>query len=166
MKTVFLYERSFRQKYATSHPHDGYEGSEAELAWLFAKRQPPPLSRVWIACADCEQRLAVRYEPSAAPLFCAAGGVLNAHITTLALGYVALQVFSVDYLEAERRGASRGWPEIPEAIRPGIVAIWPIKGTVEWPPPCFPRAHWDRLVTWAGALRWDSEAEPIRFVAR
>lgn len=160
-KTSFLLERSFRQKYARCI-HDGYEGSEPELAWLYASHQPPPMARVWLACVDCDHRLPLQYEPSWVPLLCRDGSTMNAHITTFALGYVAFQVFSVDYLAAEQRGARRGWPEIPETIRPGILPVWPVTGPVDWPPPAFPWANWDQLVTWAGALRWESDKKPIR----
>jgi hypothetical protein len=158
VKTSFLFERSVRQKYP-QRPVDGTPGSAAELAWLWKQRTPPPKSLVWLACFDCQHSLAVTYEPSGAPLLCRDGSIMAGHLVTIALGYVAFQCFVVDFLAAELAGAWRGWPPMPENIRPGIVPIWPNPTSMDWPPPAFTRESWDKLVTWDGALRTGGNVE-------
>jgi hypothetical protein len=157
VKTVFLFERSVRQKHV-QRPHDGTTGSDAELAWLFQHREPPPMSLVWMSCYDCQQRLAITYEPSGAPLICRDGSIMPGSLVTFALGYVAFQVFSVDFIAAELNGAWRGWPPMPEKLRTGIIPIWPNPRPMDWPPPVFKQESWDKLVTWDGALRPEQRA--------
>jgi hypothetical protein len=152
VKTSFLFERSIRQKHP-QRPHDGAPGSPAELAWLRTNLEPPPKSLVWIACYDCQHRLATTYEPSGAPLFRADGGTMPGFLVTIALGFVVFQVFTVDFVAADLAGAWRAWPPIPEHLRPAIVPIWPDPKPIDWPPPAFTRETWDKLVTWDGILR-------------
>ncbi len=152
VKTAFLFERSVRQKYR-QRPLDGTPGSDAELAWLWKHQTPPPKALVWLACYDCEHSLAVTYEPSVAPLMCADGSVMPGHLVTIALGFVAFQVFTVDFVAAEVAGAWRGWPSMPDKIQPGIVQVWPHPVPMRWPTPAFKRDDWNALVTWDGALR-------------
>jgi hypothetical protein len=49
----------------------------------------------------------IHYAPSSAPLPTPNGGEVVGHFTTLAIGFAAFQVFSVDFVEAEvpMRGA-------------------------------------------------------------
>ena len=53
VKTVLLLELAFRQMYPASRPVEGYQASPPELAWLRARTEPPPRSRVWLGCWDC-----------------------------------------------------------------------------------------------------------------
>lgn len=58
---------------------------------------------VWLACWDCKTASAVsrasmlNYAPSAAPLPTPDGGQVVGQFTTLAIGFAAFQVFTVDY---------------------------------------------------------------------
>lgn len=47
----------------------------------------------------------VNYEPSSAVLPTADRAALAGHLTTFSLGFVAFQVFTVDFLAAEQHGA-------------------------------------------------------------
>ncbi len=157
VKTVFLLELAFRQKYP-GRAVAGYVATGAEMAWLRAKVEPPPGSMVWIGCWDCQQRAPVRYEPSGAPVPATDGGTVAGHIATFTLGFVAFQVFSLDFVAAEARGADvwRWKWEPPEALRPALPRIWPAQRVVPdlpWPPHCFRREEWRRLVTWDEARR-------------
>jgi hypothetical protein len=68
VKAVLLLELALRQIYPGSRPVQGYEASPPELAWLRARSEPPPRSRVWLGCWDCQQTVPVRYAPSSALL--------------------------------------------------------------------------------------------------
>ena len=102
VKTVLLLELAFRQMYPASRPAEGYEASQPEFAWLRASSEPPPRSRVWMGCWDCQQTVPVRYAPSSAPLPTPDGSRVEGHFATFTLGYVAFQVFTVDYVAAGR----------------------------------------------------------------
>jgi hypothetical protein len=164
VKTVFLLEFAFRQRYR-NRSVAGYLATELEMAWLRAKEQPPPNSMVWIGCWDCEQKAPARYEPSAASVPAAMGDAVAAHVATFTLGFVAFQVFSLDFVAAEARGAdiwSWTW-EPPEALRAALPRIWPpqlVVPDVSWPPSCFRRDDWRRLVTWDEARRPPGHQSP------
>ena len=155
VKTVFMLELAFRYRYPGRRPILGYQLSEPELAWLWKKGEPPPRSRVWLACADCQFKTAVRYEHSGAPLPVPGRDPLVGHLTTIAIGFVALQVHTVNFVEAEEHRAR--WflpPPCPATISKAIDPIWPDPiRTPNWPKACFAMDDWDRLVTWQGALR-------------
>ena len=106
VKTVLLLELAFRQMYPASRPAEGYEASQPEFAWLRASSEPPPRSRVWMGCWDCQQAVPVRYAPSSAPLPTPDGSRVEGHFATFTLGYVAFQVFTVDYVAAGQHQAS------------------------------------------------------------
>jgi hypothetical protein len=169
VKTIYLVELASRQQYPGTRPVEGYVPSQAEVGWLLAqvegppvKAKPPPRSMVWLACwnylAPGAQRASMlHYAPSTAPLPARDGGSeVAGHFTALAVGFAAFQVFSVDYLERERRQAV-GWnPGPPEGIGAAISLIWPHRlraGDVAWPPPAFPYDSFDRLSNWDMALR-------------
>ncbi len=98
----------------------------------------------------------VHYAPSSAPVRTPDGGAVVGQFTTLAIGFAAFQVFSIDYVEADRRDAE-GWnPDPPDSIARQMRLIWPQRlyaGDVEWPPPAFPNNQLDRLANWDMALR-------------
>jgi hypothetical protein len=163
VKTVFLLEFAFHQRYR-NRSVAGYLATEPEMAWLRAKEQPPPNSMVWIGCWDCEQKVPARYEPSAASVPAAMGDAVAAHVATFTLGFVAFQVFSLDFVAAEARGAdiwSWTW-EPPEALRAALPRIWPqlVVPDLSWPPSCFRRDDWRRLVTWDEARRPPGHQSP------
>jgi hypothetical protein len=51
---VLLLELSARQQYQRQRPNVGYQPSVAELAWLSARDEPPPRSRVWLGAFDSQ----------------------------------------------------------------------------------------------------------------
>ena len=141
--------------YPASRPAEGYEASQPEFAWLRARAEPPPRSLVWLGCWDCQQATPVRYAPSSAPLPAPDGSQVEGHFATFTLGYVAFQVFTVDYVAADQHRLPCGTPRtaIPG---PGAARIWPPllrQQKVSSPPQAFAAPDWDRLVTWDGALR-------------
>jgi hypothetical protein len=157
VKTVFLLELAFQQKY----PHravGGYVASAAEMRWLREEGTPPPESIVWLAWWDCERQVPVRYEPSGAHLPTSDGSEIAAHVATFSLGFVAFQVFSVDFAAARAHGADVwkwSWRP-PRPMYDALPSIWPPKEVahdVTWPPAAFRRADWRRLVTWDEARR-------------
>jgi hypothetical protein len=141
---------------------EGYAPSEVELALMWRDRQPPPRSRVWLGCWDCEQSKAVNYEPSTAALPTADGSQVTGHLATLALGYVAFQVFTVDPLAAEQHQAVEWNDHVPKPLSSYLARIWPqpqpLVPHVAWPQRQFAPDEWPRLVTWDGKLRQDGMA--------
>lgn len=154
VKTVLLFELAVRQKYPSSRLTQGYRASAAELAWLWAENQPPPRALVWMACWDCRSSTAVMYEPSEAVLPTADGRPIAGHLTTIAVGFVALQVFTVDFVAADELGAVAWNSDVPSSLRSAVDRIWPSRADeVAWPRPAFANDSWSRLVTWDGVLR-------------
>ncbi len=110
VKTVLLLELALRQMYPVSRSAEGYQASQPEFAWLRAKSEPPPRSLVWLGCWDCQQAIPVRYAPSSAPLPTPDRSRVKGHMATFTLGFVAFQVFTVDYVAADQHQASSGTP--------------------------------------------------------
>jgi hypothetical protein len=67
VKTIFLLELAICQKYPGTRPVEGYLATAPEMAWMFAKLEPPPRSWIWLGCWDCQQEVPVNYAPSRAP---------------------------------------------------------------------------------------------------
>jgi hypothetical protein len=164
IKTVYLVELAARQQFSGARRIEGYTPSVAEVGWLLdqlerrpaAQIEPPPRSMVWLACWDCEQQRVLNYAPSSAPLRAPTGGTVVGQFTTLALGFAAFQVFTVDYVEAELREAEIWNTRAPTSIRAALPRIWPhllAADPVIWPPPAFSNAEFDRLASWDNALR-------------
>jgi hypothetical protein len=98
---------------------EGYQPSISERGWLLAQLEqhharliePAPRTMVWLASWDCKTEDAVNrvsvvnYAPSSAPLPTPDGGEVVGQFTTLATGFAAFQVFTVDYVEADHREA-------------------------------------------------------------
>ena len=126
-----------------------------ELAWLRERNEPPPRSMVWLGCWDCEREIPVNYQPSDAPLPTADATKLAGHPATFTLGYVAFQVFSVDFVAAEVHGAEVWNTRPSEQLREALMRIWPQQlapQDVEWPGAAFRGEDWPRLVRWDGRL--------------
>lgn len=112
----------------------------------------------WLGAWDCQRKVPVNYEPSSAQLPTASGTPLSGHLTTFTLGYVAFQVFTVDYIAAEQHGAVVWNTHVPDTLAQALTRIWPQQPhtpTITWPPAAFRRDDWRRLVTWDGKLRPD-----------
>jgi len=153
VKTVLLLELSFRQHYPNSRLVPGYVASEAEFAWLWRERRPPPRSLVWLGCWDCRSSTPMRYEPSVAPVP-SNGASLKGHFTTFSVGFVVFQVFTVDFVAADHDGATLWNTSVPRSLEAALARIWPApRRTVSWPGPMLPYDEWARLVTWDGVLR-------------
>ncbi len=103
-----------------------------------------------------EQATPVRYAPSSAPLPASDDSQVEGHFATFTLGYVAFQVFTVDYVAAGRHQASAWNDHVPTSLAQALPRIWPpllVQPEVSWPPQAFGAPAWDRLVTWDRALR-------------
>ncbi len=153
-KTVWLLELAARQMFPEGWRVPGYVATQPEFAYFWAEKKPPPRALVWLGCWDCQSRTPLMYQPAMATVPTADGTELVGHLTTLAIGYVALQVFSVDFVAADVHGAALWNTQAPAALNPGLTRIWPVlKPNVEWPRAMFAREDWQALVTWDGALR-------------
>jgi hypothetical protein len=98
----------------------------------------------------------VCYEPSSAILPTADSLPVEGHLTTFTLGYVAFQVFSVDFLAAEQHKAEVWNTHVPGSLSGHLVRIWPkqlVTPGVSWPLQQFTSDEWHRLVNWDSALR-------------
>src|SRR6266566_472168 len=158
VKTVLLLELAFRQMYPGERPVAGYAPSEVELAYMWRYSVPPPRSMVWLGCWDCQKSKPVVYEPSSAVLPTADGDPVAGHLATSTLGYIAFQVFTVDFLAAEQHSATLWNTHAPKLLARHLVRIWPeqtVTPDVAWPPEQFTSDEWPRLVTWDGRLRPD-----------
>jgi hypothetical protein len=155
VKTVYLLELAVRQKYAGVRPIEGLLPSEPEFAWMWKTLEPPPRSRVWLACFDAQMTTRMMYEPSGAPIPALGGDRVEGQFTSFSLGYVAFQVFAVNFVEADAQRAAE-WipPTPPDSVRSALAQIWPPHlEAVHWPLPAFAHEDWNRLVTWEGCLR-------------
>jgi hypothetical protein len=97
----------------------------------------------------------MNYEPSGAPVPVPQREPLNGHLTSFTLGYVAFQVFSIDFVLADSVGAVQFQPPAPPPELAGaILPIWPTRlRPIQWPPPAFGHDSWNEFVTWGGSLR-------------
>jgi hypothetical protein len=121
VKTCFLLEFAFRQRYPGRRPVEGYLATQQELAWLRVRNEPPPCSMVWLGCWDCQREMPVNYEPAGAELPTADGAPVTGHFTTYTLGFVAFQVFTVDFIAAEQHGASNWNSNPPAPLRTALL---------------------------------------------
>jgi hypothetical protein len=149
---VLLLELSIRQQHPRRRQNLGYKPSESELAWLMANQDPPPRSRVWLGAFDAQGQAAVN---SQALLLSSDGSSgqdpLFSHVTTLTIGYVLLQVFSIDYVMADARALDpfNSRPAYP--FDQALVQIWPIvHQVVRWPPTAYvDQTILGQVVAWA-----------------
>jgi hypothetical protein len=137
---VFLMEYVRRKRYPL-RTHTGYAASEPELAWLMREADPPPRSRVWLGAFDAENKYAVKTGPrllETRPLGSAQGVggsvPMHAHVSTLTIGCLLFQVFSLDFVVAEARSVPQYDSDAPWPYSQALTRIWPIKEpTVHWP---------------------------------
>jgi hypothetical protein len=112
---------------------------------------------VWLGAWDCQRATPVNYEPSGAVVPTADGSPLAGHLTTFTLGFVAFQVFTLDFLAAEQHAADVWNTRTPQSLTQSLIRIWPqLLGTtdISWPPPQpFASNEWRKLATWDGELR-------------
>lgn len=158
VKSAFLVELALRQQHPGARPVEGYAASPPEMAWLFAKLEPPPRSLVWLGCWDCQQESPFRYGPSGAPLVTADGMPVAGHFATFTLGFVAFQVFTVDFVAADEHGAGQWNLRPPQSLAQALARIWPQDDLrppreIAWPQQAFARGDLDVLASWDGVLR-------------
>jgi hypothetical protein len=158
VKTALLLELAIRQMHPGERTVEGYTPSDVELAYLRAHGRPPPRSMVWLGAYDCEKTKPLVYEPSGAELPTEDGERVAGHLATFTLGYVAFQVFSVDFLQAEQHVAVVWNTRVPRSLAGHLTRIWPeplAVADLQWPAVPFAADEWRRLVTWDGKLRPD-----------
>lgn len=90
---------------------------------MWAHDEPPPRSMVWLCAWDCQRNVPVHYEPSGAPLPTADGTPLAGHLATFTLGFVAFQVFTVDFIAAELHGAVVWNTHVPDSLARALTRI-------------------------------------------
>jgi hypothetical protein len=134
---VLLLALSMRQQ----HPHrritTWYKPSEPELAWLYAKDAPPPHSRVWLGAFDAQHKILMttRAKLLSAVEAAEGAGFLPAHVSTVTIGYVLLQVYSIDYVAADARSLPAFDGRPPQPFVRALPRIWPtVRQNVRWPP--------------------------------
>jgi hypothetical protein len=170
IKTVYLLELASRQQYPGKRPVEGYVPTTSEIGALLAEverpnirlAQPPDRSMVWLAAWNCKKpdsanRASVlHYATSTAPVPTPDGSEVVGQFATLAVGFAAFQVFTVDFVEAKRQHAEVWNTHPPSSIADQVRLIWPHRlyaGDVEWPPLPFPHDSFDRLANWDMVLR-------------
>jgi hypothetical protein len=65
--------------------------------------------------------------------FSASSEAVDAHITTLTVGYVLFQVFSTNYVLAKSAGVQEFALVPPEPLRTTLRSIWPTSSDLHWP---------------------------------
>jgi hypothetical protein len=136
---VLLLELCLRQQHPRRRPLHGYAPSEAELAWLYGNNEPPPRCRVWLGAFDGQNTLVAWTQ---AKLFQEtlpnSGILLKSHLTTMTIGQVKFQVFSIDFVTADQHAMPAFEGNPPEPFAQALTRIWPIeRPTVRWPPPYY-----------------------------
>jgi hypothetical protein len=134
-KTVSLLEYAVRQRLDRWRTASGYPASPPELAWLSSHQEPAPRSRVWLGAFNAEHSKIFTFTPD--PMLATVPGQwqVPAHVTTLTVGYVAFQIFSINFVEADRVGCLPFDLTPPPPYDDTLTRIWPPTGAaVEWPP--------------------------------
>src|SRR5260370_10984803 len=134
---VLLMEHVMRQQDPQLRTTPGYAPSEPELAWLRKEGDPPPRSRVWLGAFDAEGKYVV--ETQARLLMSASapgtGNPVPAHMTTLTIGCVLLQVFTTNFVLADAQSLEQYDADPSQPYNQALVRIWPVKQPIaHWPP--------------------------------
>jgi hypothetical protein len=134
---VLLMEHAMRQRRAHLRPAVGYAPSDPELAWLYGNDDPPPRSRVWLGAFDARDRILVSTQSrllTSAPTRGTAAPVA-AHMTTLTIGHVLLQIFSTNFVLADAGSVPAYDANPPQPYAQALSRIWPIgRSRLQWPP--------------------------------
>jgi uncharacterized protein YlxP (DUF503 family) len=137
---VLLMEHAMRQRRAHLRSTVGYVPSDPELAWRYSNDDPPPRSRVWLGAFDAENRILVSTQSrllTSAPTPGEAAPVA-AHMTTLTIGHVLLQVFSTNFVLADEQSVPAYDANPPRSYAQALSRIWPIgRSLIQWPPSAY-----------------------------
>jgi hypothetical protein len=134
---VLLMEHAMRQRRAHLRSITGYAPTEPELAWLYTDDEPPPRSRTWLGAFDARGRVMVSTQSRLLTSAAAPSGAdpVTAHLTTLTIGYVLLQVFSTNFVLADAQAVPAYDASPPHPYAEALSRIWPIgRPRAEWPP--------------------------------
>jgi hypothetical protein len=73
------------------------------------------------------------------------------HVTTMTVGYVLFQAFSIDYVLADAHSLPQFDANPPQPFDQALPRIWPVARPIaHWPPdPYVDRASLGRVVLWA-----------------
>jgi hypothetical protein len=148
-KTALLLEFAIREHYASHRLVQGYESSDAELAWLWARGEPSPRARVWLGTFEAQHRINLRFGACLVSAWGRDATELSAHLTTFTCGYVAFQVFSIDFVRAESSQVLP-FPDPPPELDRFLHPIWPagFLGELAWPQKPFGVGRWDEICAW------------------
>jgi hypothetical protein len=149
---VLLMEHAMRQRRAHLRSIVGYAPSDPELAWLYGNDDPPPRSRVWLGAFDPQGRVLVSTQSrllTSAPSSGEAAAV-PAHMTTLTIGHVLLQVFSTNFVLADTQSIPAYDADPPQPYAQALSRIWPIRrSALRWPPSAYVSPEvLDKLANW------------------
>ena len=151
LKTAFVLELAWQQLYPSARPKQGYTASDAELAWITNHSMPPPRSRVWIGGIDAKHRLTLGHSTNSLQVhFMKLEVIVPCHLTTFHIGYLAFQVFSVDFVIADSVGMSEFDISPPEELRNFFTTLWPrLHSNVSWPQKYFfDDSQWNEVSNW------------------
>lgn len=148
---VLLLELAMRRQHQRRRTMHGYKPSEPELAWLYSKDEPPPRSRVWLGAFDGQNQQPGTTQARLLRIPVPDGPItLPAHVTTLTIGQVIFQVFSIDFVLAGLHQVRAFFGSPPEPFAQALMRIWPIEHQiVHWPHGyCVTPDIFDRVVMW------------------
>jgi hypothetical protein len=134
---VLLIELALRQKHGRHRTALGYVPSEVELAWLATNATPPPRSQVLLGAFDADSEVVVSiqarmFETSTAGMPAPAG--VPFHVTTLTVGYVLFQVFTIDFVAADSLQFPQADLTMPPPLDEALIQIWPTtRAVIKWP---------------------------------
>jgi hypothetical protein len=152
---VLLLEHCMRQQDPQLRVNAGYAPSGPELVWLMKETEPPPRSRVWLGVFDAQNKFVVTSQARLLVSAPVPGGSdpVPAHMTTLTIGCVLLQVFTTDFVLAEARSLPEYDADPPWPYSQALARIWPLKQpVVNWPPGHHvTSAVLERVVNWGQA---------------
>ena len=134
---VLLLEHCMRQQDPQLRAVPGYAPSGPELAWLMNRDAPAPRTRVWLGAFDAANKYVVTTQARLLISAPAADGSdpVPAHMTTLTLGCMLLQVFTTDFVLADAHSVPEYDDDPPWPYSQALVRIWPIRQqAVHWPP--------------------------------
>jgi hypothetical protein len=149
---VLLMEHAMRQRRAHLRSTIGYTPTDPELAWLYSNDEPPPRSRVWLGAFDARGKVMLTTQARLLTSAPTPSGdhTVPAHMTTLTIGYVMLQVFSTNFVLADAQAVPAYGANPPQPYAQALSRIWPIEHSrVQWPPSAYVSPEtFDDIANW------------------